>query len=238
MGIDTAEHLAHAAELDARDEEVARQLETIRGLGDAAGAIRARAAEIREAIERIPAERAEIGARRRVTEVEAEAARVELRVAEARVVELEAKRRKADELDRARREAATARDQLADAEAQLARLEALEADLRTSELALRQKGNELARSATHVAAEIRSTPRVTESAGDDPGAALDEVEEWGARVRSALFVARGTLETERERIVAEANALGTAVLGESLGASSVHVVRRRLEQHLAGSDDH
>ena len=31
----------------------------------------------------------------------------------------------------------------------------------------------------------------------------------------------------------EANALGTAVLGESLGASSVAVVRRRLEEKLA-----
>jgi hypothetical protein len=32
--------------------------------------------------------------------------------------------------------------------------------------------------------------------------------------------------------VLEANALGTAVLGESLGASSVAVVRRRLEDRL------
>ena len=74
--------------------------------------------------------------------------------------------------------------------------------------------------------------RVTEARATAPGMTLDEVEEWGARVRSALFVARGTLETERERIVAEANALGTAVLGESLGRSSVAVVRRRLEESL------
>ncbi|HKY25520.1 MAG TPA: hypothetical protein VJM07_10195 [Gaiella sp.] len=235
MGVDAAsEHLAHAAELERRDEEVASELATIRELGDAAGAIRARAAEIRESLERIPAELGEIGDRRRGTEAEAARARGELQTAEARVVELEAKRRKADELDRARREAATARDRLEDAEAQLGRLEALEPELRARARALRQEGDELARSAARVAAEIRSLVRVTESAGDDPGAALDEVEEWGARVRSALFVARGTLETERERIVIEANALGTAVLGESLGASSVHVVRRRLEAELGG----
>ena len=64
------------------------------------------------------------------------------------------------------------------------------------------------------------------------GPEADDVEEWGARVRSALFVARGTLETERERIVVEANALGTAVLGETLGGSSVAVIRRRLEESL------
>jgi hypothetical protein len=48
-----------------------------------------------------------------------------------------------------------------------------------------------------------------------------------------LFVVRGTLETERERVVVEANALGSAVLGEALGASSVATVRRRVEQALS-----
>ncbi len=51
-------------------------------------------------------------------------------------------------------------------------------------------------------------------------------------MRSALLVARGSLEAERERIVVEANALGAAVLGESLGARSVALVRRRLETEL------
>jgi hypothetical protein len=37
------------------------------------------------------------------------------------------------------------------------------------------------------------------------------------------------LETERERVVVEANVLGASVLGEQLGASSVALVRRRLE---------
>ena len=45
-----------------------------------------------------------------------------------------------------------------------------------------------------------------------------------------VLVARGTLEAERERIVVEANALAAGALGESLGGSSVTVVRRRLEE--------
>ena len=83
-----------------------------------------------------------------------------------------------------------------------------------------------------VASEIRGVDRVTDSARDEPGDTLADVEEWGARVRAGLFVAQGTLETERERIVAEANALGTAVLGEDLGGSSVALVRRRVEERL------
>ncbi len=60
----------------------------------------------------------------------------------------------------------------------------------------------------------------------------------GARgVRSSLFVVQGNLETERDRVVVEANALGAALLGESLGASSVAVVRRRLEERLGGQPE-
>ena len=66
-----------------------------------------------------------------------------------------------------------------------------------------------------------------------PGETLESVEEWGAHVRSVLFVARGTLEQERERIVVEANALGSAVLGEQLGGSSATLVRQRIEATLA-----
>ena len=83
-----------------------------------------------------------------------------------------------------------------------------------------------------MAAEIRCCRGSPTARRDDPGETLDGIDEWGARVRSSLFVARGTLETERERIVVEANALAAAVLGESLGASSVAVVRRRLEERL------
>ena len=118
---------------------------------------------------------------------------------------------------------------------QLERLTASNEELRTEERALREAAEALPREADRVADDIRGVARVTESARADPGSSMEELEEWGARVRSALFVARGTLETERERVVAEANALGTAVLGESLGASSVAVVRRRLEERLGAA---
>ena len=228
-----AEHLAHAASLERRDAAVAAELDVVRGLAQRTGALRARAAEVRDALEALPVEVAELQGRRGETEAAIAAARAELDAAEARVERLErARRAKSDELDRARSEAATARAQLDDTEAQLGRLAELETELQEREVALRGEAVTLARDAATVASEIRDVGRVTASAGGEPGEALDELEEWGAQARSALFVAQGTLETERERIVVEANALGTAVLGESLGASSVAVVRRRLEERL------
>jgi chromosome segregation ATPase len=235
VGVDSAaEHLAHARQLARRDEELAGELEIVRGLHERAAAIRARAREIEDGLERIPAELAELEALRQETESEIAGARTELEAAEARLAGLETSRRaKPDEVDRARSEAGTARERLADAGAQLERLTARAEELRTEERALREGAEALPREAGRVADDIRGVARVAESARVDPGPAMEELEEWGARVRSALFVARGTLETERERVVNEANALGTAVLGESLGASSVAVVRRRLEEKLA-----
>lgn len=235
MGHDaTAEHLAHAAELDRRDAAIAHELETIAALAGRAGAVRDRVREIREALARIPRELGELGARRGQTEADATRARRELEAAEARLAELErSRRRKTDEIARVRSERSTAVEQLADAETRLARLATREAELHEERRVLGQEAAGLARRAAEIAAELRRTDRVTERAAQHPGVELEELEEWGAQVRSALFVARGTLETERERVVAEANALGAAVLGESLGASSVAVLRRRIEAHLA-----
>ena len=234
VGVDAAaEHLAHARELARRDEALARELGVVRELDERAGEIRSRARDIAEGLERIPAELAELEGLRQESERGIASARAELASAEARLAGLEASRRaKPDDVDRARSEAETAGEALADAEAQLDRLTAAEAELRVRERTLGEDAEALPREAGRVADDLRAVARVAESARGDPGTTLAELEEWGARVRSALFVARGTLETERERVVIEANALGTAVLGESLGASSVAMVRRRLEERL------
>jgi chromosome segregation ATPase len=237
VGVDeAAEHLAHARQLARRDEELARELEIVRDLNERAAAIRARAREIDDGLERIPAELAELEALRHETESEIAGARTELEAAEARLAGLETSRRaKPGEVDRARSETETARERLADAGAQLERLSASEDELRAEERALHEGAEALPSDAGRVADDIRGVARVAESARADPGSSMGELEEWGARVRSALFVARGTLETERDRVVTEANALGTAVLGESLGASSVAVVRQRLEERLGAA---
>ncbi len=233
MAAGPAEHLAHAASLAERDEAIATELEGVRELAQRAGSLRARAAEVKADLERVPRELEELIPRLAEADTEVTRARAELEQAEERVTELErGRRRKEEELDRARSEAATARALLVDTERQVERLASLESKLLEEDAALRAESTTLVRSASAVAAEIRLLPRVTDSAREGPGERLDGIDEWGARVRSSLFVVQGTLETERERVVVEANVLGAALLGESLGASSVAVVRRRLEERF------
>jgi hypothetical protein len=226
----SADALAHAAELERRDTEIAGELAVVRDLEERVGVIRGRAGIVGEALERVPREREDL-ARRRVEADEAvTAARADVERTESRVASLESGRRKReDELDRARKEAATARDVLADALGVRARIDERESALVEEGRALVAEGEALAKAAELVAEDVRGVGRVTESAGRAPGTSLAELDDWGGRVRSALFVARGTLEAERERVVTEANVLGTTVLGEDLGAASVALVRRRLE---------
>jgi len=225
-----ADALAHAAELERRDTEIANELAVVRDLEERVAAIRGRAGIVGEALERVPLEREDL-ARRRVEADEAvTAARVDVERTESRVASLESgRRRRDDELDRARKEAATSRDTLADALAVRGRIDERASALVEDERALVAEGEALAKAAELVAEGVRDVGRVTESAGRAPGTSPAELDDWGSRVRSALFVVRGTLEAERERVVVEANVLGTSVLGEELGATSVAIVRRRLE---------
>lgn len=226
----SADVLAHAAELERRDAEIASELAVVRDLEERVGAIRGRAGIVREALERVPLEREDLARRRGEAEEAITAARVDVERTESRVASLESGRRKReDELDRARKEAATARDGLADALAVRARIDERTSALVAEERALVAEREVLVEAAELVAEGVRDVGRVTESAGRAPGTSLGELDDWGSRVRSALFVARGTLEAERERVVVEANVLGTSVLGEELGAASVALVRRRLE---------
>jgi chromosome segregation ATPase len=226
----SAQALAHAAELERRDTEIANELDVVRGLEERVGAIRERVGVVREALERVPLERESLDRLRDEAEEAVTAARAEAERTAARVASLESGRRKRDdELDRARKEAATARDTLADALATRTRIDERGSALDEEGRVLRAEAGELTKAAERVAEDVRGVGRVTESAGRAPGTSLAELDEWGSRVRSALFVARGTLETERERVVVEANVLGASVLGEQLGTSSVALVRRRLE---------
>jgi chromosome segregation ATPase len=195
--------------------------------------VRAQAAETSAGLERVPREREELTERRTDANAAAENARSALADAEWRLAELEsARRRREDAIDRARSELQTARDALDDALAQLDRLSLREKELVVEQGSLEAWRERLIDDAAAIAAELGSLERVAEPARRSPGTTLAELDEWGGQVRAALFVARGTLEAERERIVVEANALGAAVLGEQLGGSSVALVRRRVEERL------
>jgi chromosome segregation ATPase len=222
----TTELLSHARELERRDAVVADELSALAELSESVGRLRARVGALRESLASLPLERERLVERRTAAEHELTAATAGVEAAEARVAELSrSRRRREDELERAEKEASTAREALTDSKARLARVEESSDALQSDEAA-----TEVGR----LAVAIGANARVASSTTRDPGRGLEALEEWASQARSALFVARGTLEQERERIVVEANALGSAVLGEQLGGSSAAVIRRRVEAVLGG----
>jgi chromosome segregation ATPase len=223
--------LAIVAELQARDDLVAARIGEVAALADRVRILLAGASEVQAGLAALPAElaaleRGELDARDRER-----GARSELALAEGTLAGLErARRPKAHALEEARREVETAVVALADVRAYVERLAAQREALRETGSRLEREAGELERKAREAAAALARLPRLMDAGKSAPASGLDGLLEWGGRVRAALFVLRGTLEAERERIVAEASALGSAVLGEDVGVSSVWLVRRRLEQ--------
>lgn len=224
--------LALAAELEAVDEVLAEEISGIDELADRVAAARARAVDVSARLATLPGEQAAAVAAERAALADEQAAREALVRAEARIESL-GRRTSQDERDQAERELTRAREDVHDAGARLERARAQVVELGELDQALRVESDALVVGAAAIAAGLGERARVADAGKGSSGATLAELEEWGARARAALFVARGALATERERIVLEANALGSSVLGEPLGGSSVSLVRRRLEEALA-----
>ncbi len=230
----TAELLSLAHDLERRDIEVAARIETVASLLRQVDAVRAGATETRLALEGMPelvglAEAANSASRARKTTAERD-------LREASRAHAEAKRsRRSGEEGNAAAERALRRATVADTDAAAAvartfeRLEKLAAD----EIAVRASAEGCAVEARAIASAVAEVPRLSDSGRTMPGTTLAGIEEWGARTHAALFVVRGSLENERERLVIEANGLAAAVLGEHVGGVSVALVRRRLDDLLA-----
>jgi hypothetical protein len=196
-----------------------------------------RAQQLELFLEGLPEERAaldreEAGLREREIH-----ARQELAEAEREVAGLEQKRRGSDERRaHAERELARAQEGVADVRAALARLHSRRRRVGDDEHGALAEADGLAVEAGAIAAAARALPRISASGSTEPGHGLRDLADWAERVHAALLVVRSGLDTERERIVREANELGTAVLGEGLGGSSVALVRRRVEEALGAGN--
>lgn len=225
--------LALAAELEARDERIAAEIEELAGLDGRAAALKDRGGAVRAFRERLPSERAHLDRALAEVESDLDRARDSLAAAARALAELEAKRRPdAERPAAARRVEAHARDDLGAAESVLARVHARRASLEAEALRLDADVPGLEAEAHRLAAALRALPRVSRSGGLDAEPGLDGLLEWAGRAHAALLVARGGLETERERTVREANELAAAALGEELGSIRVALVRERLERAL------
>ena len=229
----SGELIAYARDLEQRDEDVARRIDEAGGVLRRVDDVRVRAERVRAAHDALPAE---IGrAEHAVTEAQA-------READARREAAEAER----ELENVRSSKRVGEDAKAAAERAARRAGVLVADaadgvgrqqerlrlLRSDQVALRAEAEGLAVEARTVARDVAVLPRLSESGRRSPGPSLEEIVEWGARAHSAIFIVRGGLESERERIVHEASALAASALGEQVAGASVAIVRRRLEQEL------
>jgi ribosome-binding ATPase YchF (GTP1/OBG family) len=229
------EHLALARELEQRDADVADRIESVTAVLRRVDATRARATELHAGLERIPGEirQAEVDERdARVREAEAHD---ELAGIERRHEELSRSRRSgSDAQERALRALLRAEVAAADATTSVMRARGRLEELVREEAVLQTDAEELSTESREVAAAVAAEPRLSESGRAVPGETLDEIEEWAARAHAALVVVRGGLESERERLVVEANGLAAAVLDDHGGGASVALVRRRLEETLAG----
>jgi hypothetical protein len=215
-----ASHVRFARELEQRDAAIAADLAAVRALQAdveelrthalAALTVRERYPSEREALERVRDE-----ARHELQAREADLAAAESELARARPGDAEAAARRA--VTRAADAAASALRRVARLEAEGDALEQQHARAEADEPRLRARAVELAE-------RLRAAPRAT---------AVDQREdtvEWTSRARAALFVAAGNLETDRERVVREANELAAAALGDPSAAASVTLIRARIEQ--------
>jgi len=225
--VDRARVARLLAELEQRDDNAAHALADVEELQHAVDRIRGRAAAVGAFLAALPAERerraaAVLAAEQRLAAAEAELAAAELELAHAREKERAAAERAAAE---AREDARVASGELARARDSVAALEADAVEAAAESAALE-------RQAAAAAEQLAALPRLAREAAAAPGSGLGAIEPWAARARAALLVLHGTLAAERDAVVREANELGSAVLGESLGATGVPGVRERVERAL------
>jgi hypothetical protein len=208
-------------ELDRRDTELGARADELHGADAEVAAIRGRAEAIAAFFAAYPeqdehlrgavqAARAELAAREDECR-EAQAAVDDARDDEARALAKHALQRAGDHLVVAG--AAVARA--------LAAHDAL--DREASELPAEL--DRLEERARVVADAIVDVPRP----GEGPAALV----EWASRAHAALFVASGSVDTQRERVIREANELATAILGEPTYGSTVAQARARVESARA-----
>ena len=229
-----AQLLALVQELERQDVDVAARIETVTLLLDRVDVVRAASRRVLGALEALPGATAAAEQSVRDALAREEEARGERETAERRLAEIKGARRAnaeaKTEAERAVRRAVVAES---DAAATVARMRERVAALAGDEVALTAEADGLVVEARQVAGEFAEVPRLSDSGRSAPGTSLAEIDEWGARAHAALFVVRGGLEGEREKVVVEANALVAATLGEQTSGASVALVRRRVEESLA-----
>jgi chromosome segregation protein len=221
--------LEYVTTLEERDRELAAALRLLDEAGEETAAIRSRAGEIRALLAGAPHERARLSAE--LASARSRLAAEQTRLREARAALERAEERGSDGEAESRRIALLdANAAVRTAEDHLRRLrrdsEQLEEEVETA----KREVPALEARARAAASQLASVPSLAPRGTAHPEAGLEGVSDWAARARAAVFVARGSLARERDVVIREANELAASVLGDAALASSVTLVRARLER--------
>jgi chromosome segregation ATPase len=203
--------LAVASELERRDAELAAQIDDLTQL-------EAEIAELRAVAERVAQFRAELPSLHERAEDEVRRALREIAVRHTAVCA-------------AKTAVATAKDRTAEERA-LATAETAYGDAKSRLERVREEKEKIDRRA--VAAETEATQALElarKLASRVGGEVADDIEQWAARARAAVFAERTHAEAERQRIQQEASELAAAVTGEAI-VGDVPRVRRAVEAGL------
>jgi hypothetical protein len=223
--------LAYARELEAEDAALAAALADVSALHGDARELHDRASSAHAFLAALPSERAAAAAAVDRAEREREERVTAARAAEDELEQAE-RSDKEKQILAARRAVVRTRDAAATAERKLERARGAHEALERETAAIERDLPELESRARDLAGRLAQLPR---AAVGMPAPGLDATIDWAARAETALFVARSGLESERERVVRQANELGASALGEPLIAMSVSLVRERIERSRARS---
>ncbi|HEX4526429.1 MAG TPA: hypothetical protein VH108_06765 [Gaiellaceae bacterium] len=213
-------------DLAARDADLASEAARLRELDASVAELRAAAEGIDLFFARYPAEDAARREAVRDAEAELELRRDQLREAEATLAEA------SDDVARSHAQHAVdrARDHIAVAETAWARARRAHDELEREAAALPARVPDLEHQAAAIAAEIPDLP----TPGEGPRALVD----WASRAHAELFVAGGQIDSQRERMIREANELASMLTGEPTYGSTAAQALARAERYWTSSPGH
>jgi hypothetical protein len=218
-----------ARELEERDERLAASIAEVGELQHETASVRERAATLEEFLAGLPEKRAAAADAVRAAEGEEEERRRAHAETEAELERVEGSRDD-ERVAGARRAELRARDALAGARRKLERAGEEREELERAAAAAAAEAPAVEARASALAERLARVPRISHASTEAPAPGLAGAIAWSERARAALFVVRGGLDAERERVVREANELAASALGDPVAATSVAGVRRRIER--------
>ena len=213
-----ARALAELDHLVDRDEALAASAAQLLELEATVDRIRARAEAIDRFFAAYPAEEARLASMIESAAGGLERRRDELTAAEAELAAAHAE----DDRERAEKAVARAVDHLALAESALLRA-------RSEHEALERDAAALPAELTTLEAETRHLTAQAQLPELPPVAGPRSLAEWASQAHAGLFVALSQIDTQRERIIREANELASMLLGEPTYGSTVAQALQRVQ---------